>query len=100
MTPFPERPDNAGDPDADVAELQKDELAEDDVLDNLDRPNLPPQQRERLETTLRQVEQRESALVEEATEEGIRRALARTDLTPEDRQQFEQALERLKGQGQ
>jgi hypothetical protein len=96
MTPFPERPD----PDAEVAELQQDELAEDDVLDKLDRANLPPQQREQLETTLRQVEQRESALVEEATEEGIRRALARTDLTAEDRQQFEQALERLKGQGQ
>ncbi len=34
-------------------------------------------------------------LVNLATGAGIRRALERTDLTPEDRTQFEQALERL-----
>lgn len=38
-------------------------------------------------------------LVTLATGAGIRRALERTDLTPEDRAQFEQALERLEQQG-
>jgi hypothetical protein len=95
MTPFPERPNGDSDQD-DVAELQKEEAVEEEVLDTLDRTNLSAQGREQLEETLEQVKQGERTLFAEATEEGIRRALARTDLTPEDRQQFEQALERLK----
>jgi hypothetical protein len=100
MTPSPQRPNDGIDPDADLAELPKDELAEDKVLDELDRANLTPQQRAELEARLQQLEQREDTLVQEDTEDGIRRALQRTDLTAEDRQQFEQALERLKAQGQ
>ncbi|MBV8147736.1 MAG: hypothetical protein JO092_01435 [Candidatus Eremiobacteraeota bacterium] len=100
MTPFPERPTGGTGPESDISELQKDELTEDDVLNTLDRKNLPPQRREQLEGTLEQLKQSEGALVQEATEEGIRRALQRTDLSPEDREQFEQALQRLTGQGQ
>jgi len=37
-------------------------------------------------------------VVSRGVAEGIRRALARDDLTPEDRQQFEDALERLREQ--
>jgi hypothetical protein len=97
MTPFPDG--SGSEPDADVNELQNDEVAEDDLLDTLDRPNLPPQRRGQLEGTLDRLKQSEGTLVDEATEEGIRRALARTDLTPEDREQFEQALQRIKQQG-
>jgi hypothetical protein len=98
MTPFSERPNDGTDPKDDIAELQKDELNEDSLLDTLDRPNLPPQRRQQLEGTLEQLTQSEGLLVEEATEEGIRRALERTDLSAEDREQFEQALQRLKPQ--
>jgi hypothetical protein len=96
MTLFSERPNDGTDPGSELGELQKDERAEDDTLDALDRAKLPPRRREQLETTLQDLREHEGGLVEEATEDGIRRALARTDLTPEDRQQFEQALERLR----
>jgi hypothetical protein len=99
MTPFPERPTDGSGTQDDIAELQQAERLEDDVLGKLDSEKLSQLSRQGLEDQLDQLRQGEGSLVDEATEDGIRRALQRTDLTPEDRQQFEQALQRLKQSG-
>lgn len=81
-----------------TANLENEENAEDSIRNELDRKNLKPENRQKLEQSLEQVQEREDELAVEETEDGIRRALARTDLSSEDRAQFEQALQRLQQQ--